>query len=239
MTLESVYDWVQCNAGAIINATKVNLDSSPYDRDDLIGYAHEAAIIAVFTSRESEGLMFEQAFWKIYRTKIREAFFYHDNHRSSQSVPSHFCVDIHEHEVGGTTSSAEDDYGFIHDYHSEQDIDAHDLESMTDAEGADYAFELGELSEQVFWASYEHLSQAEQRLLYKLLGLGKAGYHSLDEAGNKLGITEAAACTMLGKVGQKLSKLFELGLCSLDSQPPESAMRDFDTNYHALFPTNA
>lgn len=207
MTFDEAIEWVLSNTGAIINDAADCLQFSPYDKEELILCANEAAIKAVFTAKESVGVKFEQAFWNHYRTLVRDILPYADNHRSSQSIPSHICVDIDEVEA--------------------------DFEHSAELRACDHG--VNHLSEQVFWAAFEHLSPIEQRLLYKLLGMGKSGYHTLDEAGAKLGISEAGACQMFRKIRKKLSDLFSLGLASLDDLPSEAVKSEFESSLDAKF----
>lgn len=211
MTFDEAVEWVSSNTGAIINDAADCLQFSPYDTEELILCANEAAIKAVFTAKESLGVKFEQAFWNHYRTLVRDILPYANNHRSSQSVPSHMCVDI-------------------------DDVEA-DFEHAAEPGDCDHG--VNHLSEQVFWAAFEHLSPIEQRLLYKLLGLGSTGYHTLNEAGVKLGITEAGASFMFQKVRKKLANLFSLGLASLEDLPSESVIKEFESSYHNQFSATA
>lgn len=211
MTFDEAIEWVSSNTGAIINDAADCLQFSPYDSEELILCANEAAIKAVFTAKESLGVKFEQAFWNHYRTLVRDILPYADNHRSSQSVPSHICVDIDEIEA--------------------------DLDHFAELNACNRG--VNRLSEQVFWAAFEHLTPVEQQLLYKLLGMGKTGYHTLNEAGAKLGITEAGASQMFSKIRKKLSDLFSLGLASLDDLPPEAVKAEFESSFDAKFTVTA
>lgn len=203
MTFESAVEWVSSNTGAIINDADKYLQFSPYDREDLISCANQAAITAVFTAKESAGLKFEQAFWNHYRLLVREIIPCPENHRWSSSVPSHLYEDIFEVEEKEELPSC-----------------------VTQPSGCQVDF----LSESIFWASYDHLSSVERQLLYKLLGLGKAGYHTLEEAGSKLGVSKASASLMFKKLKHKIAQLHSLGMVSLDDLPPEFVMRNLENS---------
>ncbi len=199
MTFDDAMVWVERNTGAIINDAKDSLQCSPYDTDELVSCANEAAVKAVFTSQESKGVKFEQAFWNHYRSLVREMIPYVDNHRSSPSIPSSICIDL----------------DFLEDT-----IEAPITERS----------EVTFLSEAVFWAGYDHLSPIERRLLYNLLGLGSNGYHTIAEAGNKVGIAESSASEMFKKVRNKLARAFSLGLASLDDMPSAVTICEYDTS---------
>ncbi|MRS05924.1 hypothetical protein EG832_22295 [bacterium] len=86
------------------------------------------------------------------------------------------------------------------------------------------------LSESVFWAGYEHLTPIERRLLYNLLGIGRAGYHTYEEASAKLGLTKSSAYSMFQRACEKLSRAFSLGLSSIDDLPSSMTIRELESS---------
>lgn len=198
MTLDDAIDWVKRNTGAIINNAEEYLQYTPYDREDLISCANQAAITAVF-AWETNGIKFEALFWNNFRALLRELVPCPQNHRWSKSVPSNICVDIEEIVIADPLS-----------------------------EQPEHSVAL--LSESVFWAGYEHLTPIERRLLYNLLGIGRAGYHTYEEVSAKLGLTKSSAYSMFERACEKLSRAFSLGLSSIDDLPSSMTIRQLESS---------
>ncbi|ANA41749.1 hypothetical protein A2G06_16540 (plasmid) [Geobacter anodireducens] len=199
MTFDDAIGWVTTNAGAIINNAEEYLQYTPYDREDLISCANQAAITAVFASQETNGIKFEALFWNNFRALLRELVPCPQNHRWSKSVPSNVCVDIEEIAIADPLSEQPEVSAAL-------------------------------LSESVFWAGYEHLTPIERRLLYNLLGIGRAGYHTYEEASAKLGLTKSSAYSMFERACEKLSRAFSLGLSSIDDLPASMTIGELESS---------
>ncbi len=200
MTFDEATEWVKRNTGAIIHNAEDYLQFTPYDRDDLISCAHQAAITAVFSSKETNGIKFEALFWNNFRALLRDLIPYPHNHRWSKSVPSNICDDIENFAIPEPLSEQADNF-------------------------------VSRLSESVFWAGYEHLTPIERRLLYNLLGIGPAGYHTYEEASVKLGISKSSAYAMFERACQKLSRAFSLGLSSIDDLPSTRTICKLESSF--------
>jgi hypothetical protein len=184
MTFDDAIVWVEQNRKAIIGFSKQFLGCCPYDVEDLISCANQAALSSVFISTEPLAAKFEMTFWAQYKLLIREIVPNPGNHRGSESIPSYLCCEINETFTGNAPPA----------------------DKSTQAK-----------SESVFWAVRPYLTQKEQKFLTALLGLSKSGYHSMDEAGALIGITEPSAVAMFKRVRSKIARLFSLQIISIDN----------------------
>lgn len=89
---EEAIDWVDQNTKQIIGHAKKYLPFAPYDRDDFLQDAYEAALEASGVSNERQ-ISFPACFWIVFKGKISDVTPNPDSKRNggSHSPPSNFC----------------------------------------------------------------------------------------------------------------------------------------------------
>jgi len=92
LTTEEAIAWVDENAGKIQGHIWKYMPFAPYDQDDFLQSAYEAAILAAKVSAERE-IPFPPCFWVTFKSKIAEVTPYPNGarHEGSSSPPSTLC----------------------------------------------------------------------------------------------------------------------------------------------------
>lgn len=92
LTTEEAVSWVNQNAKLIQGHTRKYLPFAPYDQEDFLQDAYEAALIAAKVSAERQ-IPFPACFWITFKGKISEVTPYpgSDRHAGSSSPPSTMC----------------------------------------------------------------------------------------------------------------------------------------------------
>lgn len=90
MDFTKAVEWVDENEESIKNLIARFCKFSPYEEHDFMQDAYESALVAVLRS-ESKRIIFEAAFWQIFRNRIT-AVTPNASRHGSNSVPAHLCT---------------------------------------------------------------------------------------------------------------------------------------------------
>lgn len=95
MNVEQAVRWVEKNRGLIIFRTRKFLPFTPYDREDFVQDAYEAAIVASAVASK-KGLAFEACFWTVFNRTIGNVVPnpLSPRHSGSNSPASTICDDV-------------------------------------------------------------------------------------------------------------------------------------------------
>ena len=100
MTAEDAVKWVGQNKGLFVTLAGKYLPFTPYDREDFVQDAYEAAIVAACVA-EKKKLPFEACFWTVFNQAVRNVVPnpFSSRHSGSASPVSTLCDDVEEHSA--------------------------------------------------------------------------------------------------------------------------------------------
>lgn len=107
LTMEEAIAWVDQNAKQILGHTRKYLPFAPYDQEDFLQDAYEAALEAVKVSAERQ-IPFPACFWITFKGKISEVTPHPDSsrHAGSPSPPSTVCCSLELFDWGSSPSAS-------------------------------------------------------------------------------------------------------------------------------------
>lgn len=107
LTTEEAVAWVDQNAKIILGHTRKYLPFAPYDQEDFLQDAYEAALEAAKVSAERK-IPFPACFWVTFKGKISEVTPYPDSsrHAGSPSPPSTVCCSMEFFDWGSSPSAS-------------------------------------------------------------------------------------------------------------------------------------
>ncbi len=180
---EEVIDWVDQNTKQIIGHAKKYLPFAPYDRDDFLQDAYEAALEASSISTERQ-ISFPACFWIVFKGKISDVTPNPGSKRNggSHSPPSNFC----DWSDFSMESAVPNDMLDLPESWSVIDID------------------------RVYPLIRQHLTCAENRILEVLFGIHD-GPMKIREAARHLGCSPPNVRQALNRACSRMTSLVENG----------------------------
>lgn len=180
---EEAIGWVDQNTKQIIGHAKKYLPFAPYDRDDFLQDAYEAALEASGVSNERQ-ISFPACFWVVFKGKISDVTPNPDSKRNggSHSPPSNFC-DWSDFSMESTVQN-----------------DILDLPESLSAIDIDRVYPL----------IRKHLTRAEDRILEVLFGIHD-GPMKIREAAKHLGCSPPNVRQALNRACNRMASLVENG----------------------------
>lgn len=180
---EEAIDWVDQNAKQILGHTRKYLPFAPYDQEDFLQDAYEAALEASKISEERQ-IPFPACFWVLFKGKISDVTPNPGSKRNagSCSPPSTSC-----------------------DW-SDFSTDVHEVGSIFDPSESLSTIDI----DQVYPLIRHYLTPAEDRVLELLLGIHE-GPLKIREAARHLGCSPPNVRQTLNRVCSRISALVESG----------------------------
>ena len=179
ITAADAVRWVDQNKGLIVIRAGKYIPFTPYDRDDFVQDAYEAAIVAACVANKKR-LPFEACFWTTFKLSVRSVVPnpFSTRHSGSTSPSSTLCDDVEKH--AGTLRSEEED----NPWHDVDRLYLAICEFLSDSEKRVWARALG-LTSRGRMSTYEiaedlgcsaaNVRQAIQRVIVRLSKQVKTG----------------------------------------------------------------
>ena len=95
ITIEEAVKWVDQNKGLVVTRARKYIPFTPYDREDFIQDAYQAAIVAACVA-ERKNLAFEACFWTVFNRHVADIVPnpLSTRHSGSASPPTTLCDDV-------------------------------------------------------------------------------------------------------------------------------------------------